>query len=191
MRGRAPCEVGPLCFDGFMTSLTIPVQMRFGDIDSYGHANNVIQLQYFEDARIRLSEMTLEGIPGAPDGVTFRDLVGDRLTVIGRQEVEYLQQLRYRTDPVEVEVWASHIGTSSYVLNYRLQEPGGETVYAAAQSTTVEIDASTGRPEAIGEEQRAFLEHYSGEPIAFRRRPADTDDSDDDGAAGADSAERR
>ena len=157
-----------------MSSLRIPVQMRFGDIDSYGHANNVIQLQYFEEARVRLSESTLEGVPGVPGGVTFRELVGQRLTVIGRQEVEYLAQLHYRISDIEVEVWASHIGTSSYVLNYRLQEPGGGTVFAIAQSTTVEIDARTGRPEAFGPEQRAFLEHYSQEPIAFRRRPCES-----------------
>lgn len=173
---------------GVMTTITIPVQMRFGDIDAYGHANNVIQLQYFEDARIRLSEMTLDDVPGVPAGTTFRQLVGRRLTVIGRQEVEYLAQLRYRTEDLEVEVWASHIGTSSYVLNYRLQEPGGGTVFAIAQSTTVEVDAQTGRPEAIGPEQRAFLEHHRAEPIAFRRRPSDELD-DDDGAADRPAAE--
>lgn len=166
---------------GGMSSLRIPVQMRFGDIDSYGHANNVIQLQYFEEARVRLSESTLEGVPGVPGGVTFRELVGQRLTVIGRQEVEYLAQLHYRISDIEVEVWASHIGTSSYVLNYRLQDAGGGTVYAIAQSTTVEIDARTGRPEAFGPEQRAFLEHYSQEPIAFRRRPAEEDSEDRSG----------
>lgn len=159
---------------GGMTTLRIPVQMRFGDIDSYGHANNVIQLQYFEEARVRLSESTLEGVPGVPGGVTFRELVGQRLTVIGRQEVEYLAQLHYRISDIEVEVWASHIGTSSYVLNYRLQDAGGGTVYAIAQSTTVEIDARTGRPEAFGPEQRAFLEHCSGDPIVFGRRPSET-----------------
>ncbi|WP_144791801.1 thioesterase family protein [Kocuria palustris] len=158
-----------------MNTLTIPIQMRFGDIDSFGHANNVMQLQYFEDARIRLGEMTLEDAPGVPAGTTYREMVGDRLTVIGRQEVEYLQQMNYRTDPVEVEVWASHISKSSYVLNYRLQEQGGGTVFAIAQSTTVEVDAETGRPEPLGDEQRAFLEHFSGEPTAFKRRPSGTE----------------
>lgn len=155
-----------------MASLRIPVQMRFGDIDSYGHINNVIQLQYFEDARIRLGETPVGDVTGAASGQSFRDLVGQRLTVIGRQEVEYVAQLHYRLDPIEVELWASHIGSSSYVLNYRLQEPCGATVYAIAQSTTVEIDATTGRPEPIDEPQRAFLERYRQAPVEFSRRPA-------------------
>lgn len=155
-----------------MASLRIPVQMRFGDIDSYGHINNVIQLQYFEDARIRLSETPVQDATGTASQSTFRDLVGQRLTVIGRQEVEYLAQLHYRLDPIEVEVWASHIGSSSYVLNYRLQEPDGGTLYAIAQSTTVEIDPTTGRPEPIDEQQRQFLEHFRQAPVVFSRRPS-------------------
>lgn len=156
-----------------MASLRIPVQMRFGDIDSYGHINNVIQLQYFEDARVRLSETPVQDVTGTASQRTYRDLVGQRLTVIGRQEVEYLAQLHYRLEPIEVEVWASHLGMSSYVLNYRLQEPDGTRLYTIAQSTTVEIDRTTGRPVPLDEQQRQFLEHVRQAPVVFSRRPAE------------------
>lgn len=161
-----------------MTSLAVPIQMRFADIDSYGHVNNVTQLQYLEDARVRLSATRAQGIEGVPDGVSLGDLSGTRLKVVGRQEVEYLAQLHYRLDPVTVEVWVSHIGATSYVLNYRLcdhpQEESGNdpTVYAIGQSTTVQIGRESGRPERLNEQQRAFLEHYSGDPVTFGRRPA-------------------
>lgn len=162
---------------GAMTSLTVPVHMRFGDIDSYGHANNVIQLQYLEDARVRLSETPIHGIDGVPDGTTFRQLTGARLTVVGRQEVEYTAQLHYRLQPVQVRIWVSNIGATSYVLNYHLQDQDGDqgqdggTIFAMAQSTTVQIGRESGRPERLSPEQIAFLNAYSGEPVHFRRRP--------------------
>lgn len=145
--------------------------MRFGDIDSYGHANNVVQLQYLEDARVRLSEMPIHGIDGIEDGLSFRKLTGTRLTVVGRQEVEYTAQLHYRLAPIQVRIWVSNIGASSYVLNYELQDHDDGTTFAVAQSTTVQIGRESGRPERLTEQQIAFLTAYSEEPVQFHRRP--------------------
>lgn len=154
-----------------MTSLSVPIHMRFSDIDSYGHANNVVQLQYLEDARVRLSEMPIHGLDGIPEGTSFRKLTGQRLTVVGRQEVEYTAQLHYRLEPIEVKIWVSNIGGSSYVLNYHLQDHDAGTIFAMAQSTTVQIGRESGRPEALSQEQITFLKAYSAQPVHFRRRP--------------------
>lgn len=157
-----------------MSSLLIPIQMRFGDIDSYGHVNNVTMLQYLEDARVRLMARPLpEGAAeGYPEDVSFRALVGDRLTVIGRQEVEYTQQLVYRHDPVFVRVWVSSVGGSSFVLDYAVQEEDGAQVYAVAQTAVVQIDRATGRPARLDERQRKLLEQWADAPTRFARRPA-------------------
>ena len=159
---------------GVMSSLLIPIQMRFGDIDSYGHVNNVTMLQYLEDARVRLTARPLPGnaVAGLPAGATFRGLVGDRLTVIGRQEAEYTQQLRYRSEPVFVRVWVSSVGGSSFVLDYAVQEEDGSQVYAVAQTVVVQIDRGSGRPVRLDEAQRAVLELWSDAPTRFARRPA-------------------
>jgi acyl-CoA thioester hydrolase len=152
-----------------MSSLLIPIQMRFGDIDSYGHVNNVTVLQYLEDARVRLMARPL---PEDAAAATFRSLVGDRQTVIGRQEIEYAEQLLYRPDPVFVRVWVSSVGGSSFVLDYAVQEEDGSRVYAVAQTTVVQIDRGTGRPVRLDEAQRDLLEQWSDAPTRFARRPA-------------------
>ena len=155
-------------------SVLIPVQMRFGDIDSYGHVNNVVMLQYLEDARVRLLAGPLPEGAGAdlPAGTTFRSLAGDRLTVIGRQEIEYREQLLYRPEPVSVRVWASTVGGSSFVLDYAIEEEDGSRTYAVAQTVVVQIDRATGRPVRLDQDQRTLLEHWSGAPVRFGRRPA-------------------
>ena len=157
-----------------MSSLLIPIQMRFGDIDSYGHVNNVTMLQYLEDARVRLMARPLPGgaAGGAPEGATFRTLLGDRMTVIGRQEVEYTEQLLYRAEPVFVRVWVSAVGGSSFVLDYAVQEEDGSRVYAVAQTVVVVIDRDSGRPVRLDDTQRSLLEQWSDAPTRFARRPA-------------------
>ena len=158
-----------------MSSLLIPIQMRFGDIDSYGHVNNVTMLQYLEDARVRLMGRPLpeSAVAGLPAGTTFRTLVGeDRQTVIGRQEIEYTEQLLYRSEPVHVRVWVSAVGGSSFVLDYAVQEEDGSRVYAVAQTVVVQIDRATGRPARLTELQRTLLGQWADEPTRFARRPA-------------------
>jgi len=157
-----------------MSSLLIPIQMRFGDIDSYGHVNNVTMLQYLEDARVLLTRRPVGpgDVPGLERETTFRDEVGERLTVIGRQEIEYVQQLLYRSEPVHVRVWASAVGGSSFVLDYAVQEEDGSRVYAVAQTVVVQIDRASGRPVRLTELQRALLERWADEPTRFARRPA-------------------
>jgi acyl-CoA thioester hydrolase len=157
-----------------MSSLLIPIQMRFGDIDSYGHVNNVTMLQYLEDARVRLMSRALsEGAAaGIPEGASFRSLLGERQTVIGRQEIEYTEQLLYRPEPVFVRVWVSSVGGSSFVLDYSVQEEDGSRVYAVAQTAVVQIDRGTGRPVRLDGTQRELLEQWSDAPTRFARRPA-------------------
>ncbi|MEO6529986.1 MAG: thioesterase family protein, partial [Specibacter sp.] len=50
------------------SGIQISQQIRFGDIDSYNHVNNVVFLQYLEDARVQLTYSEL------PEGGTFQDL---------------------------------------------------------------------------------------------------------------------
>lgn len=157
-----------------MSSLLIPIQMRFGDIDSYGHVNNVTLLQYLEDARVQLTRRPVPAgtVEGLAQETTFRAEVGDRLIVIGRQEVEYTEQLLYRDEPVHVRVWVSGVGGSSFVLDYAVQEEDGSRVYAVAQTVVVQVDRGTGRPSRLGATQRALLGHWSEAPTRFARRPA-------------------
>ena len=71
--------------------IQIPLQVRFGDIDSYGHVNNVTFLQYLEDARVQLIHTPLGDAAGAGAGPeqSFNDLISsDLFTLVGRHEID-------------------------------------------------------------------------------------------------------
>lgn len=168
----------------------IPLHMRFSDVDSYGHINNVIMVRYFEDARVRLTSLPLRphGRPGAngadsaggpaardgtgtadaPEGTdgttTLRETLDGALTVVVHQSVDYHRQLFFRTEPVHVRTWISRVGDSSFTIGYSLEEKDGAPVYASGESVMVLLDPDTGRTRKLTEQHKALLATLSDEP---------------------------
>lgn len=142
-------------------------QIRFGDIDSYNHVNNVVFLQYLEDARVQLTYTKL------PGGGTFQDLVGsDLFTLVARNEIEYLAPISFRPTPVYVNIWVTRIGGSSYDVGYTVTEADTSVIYAQATTSMVLVSRSTGRPARLTPAQREALEAWRGGPVPFKRGPS-------------------
>lgn len=123
--------------------------MRWSDLDSYRHVNNVAYLRYLEEARIDLI-WDPRGTLGAS---TLRDGV-----VVARHEIDYRRPLDYRPAGVQVEVWVESISTGNFVLAYEIRDQG--TVFARAKTVMVPFDLATQRPRRVGDEERAFLERF-------------------------------
>ncbi|MCU6480479.1 acyl-CoA thioesterase [Arthrobacter sp. A2-55] len=153
-------------------AIQISLQVRFGDIDAYNHVNNVVYLQYLEDARIRLIHTPL-GTPESP-GTSFNDLIGDGLfTLVSRNEIEYLAPIAFRTEPVFVNIWVTHVGGSSFDFGYTITDADTSVVFAQAATSMVLVSRTTGRPVRLTEAQRNALQTWRGGPVVFRRRPVD------------------
>lgn len=152
-----------------MARLEVPVQLRWGDLDAYQHVNNATMLQLLEEARIdafwrhpdepepRYPTAVLEAGPGAA-----------RSTLVAKQEIEYLAPLGYRRTPVVVEMWLGNLGGASIEVCYEIRDE--VQVYARAATTIVLVDATTGRPQRIGDAERAAWAPFVEDPIEFRRR---------------------
>ncbi|MFT4468674.1 acyl-CoA thioesterase [Arthrobacter sulfonylureivorans] len=149
-----------------------PIQLRFSDVDSYGHVNNVTYLEYLETARVLLHQLRpeLPAAAGGQSGATLRELGGtDNRTLVGRQEIEYRVPLDLRTEPVHVRVWVTRIGNSSFDLGYAVvDEDRTGTVHALGASTMVLAAAATGRPVPLPDGYRAALQLWAGPPVPFR-----------------------
>ncbi|WDF32049.1 thioesterase family protein [Arthrobacter agilis] len=145
---------------------TIPLSLRFGDEDSYGHVNNVRYFQFLEDARVHLMSR-----PAAQN--SFMDsLDPDHYTLVGRQEIEYRAPLNFSTRPAAVDLWTTAVGASSFELGYAVRdrvEVEGSTTAAFAAVTMVLVSRSTGRPVRLSEDQRGILHSWDGPAVPFRR----------------------
>lgn len=156
-----------------MPRITIPIHLRWGDLDAYGHVNNVTLLELLQEARVRA--FWIRGGSPAPDTAVIDANPGtDSLTLIARQEVEYLLPIPYLTEPITVEMWLTKLGGSSIEVAYEVRSPASapeheQVLYARAATVIVFIDAQSQRPRRLGDVERAAWQPYLGEPVAFRR----------------------
>jgi len=158
--------------------LNVPIRLRWSDLDAYGHVNNAEMLRLLEEARILAlwttdetdvdsgealgaSTAVLDGRPGA-----------DTLSLIARQEIEYLAPIAYLRQPLDIQLWVGAIGGASLELCYEVWSPAGAdpaTLYARAATTIVLVDAASGRPRRINDRERAAWSPYQEPKIEFHR----------------------
>jgi acyl-CoA thioester hydrolase len=122
-------------------------QLRFSDTDPMGHVNHARFLAYLEDARIAMLQSAGE-----------RESLWDRGIILAKLEIDYLRPIHLALDPIDVWVWVSHIGRSSFSLGYRIEQDG-ET---AARATTVIVayDYPSSSVRLLANGDRAALELY-------------------------------
>jgi len=120
--------------------------MRFRDIDGMGHVNNAVYLSYIELARTQFymhqaNKRTL-------DEIDF---------ILAHVEIDFESQAVWG-DEVQVAVWPSKIGTSSFTLSYEVQEKRTARILARAKSVLVSYDYEAKKPKPISEKFRELLQ---------------------------------
>jgi acyl-CoA thioester hydrolase len=141
------------------------VPLRWSDMDAYGHINNVQFLRLLEEARVLTFIDRLDGGSEAP-------VTG---LLVARSEIEYLEPMLYRVEPIAVDVWVSRIGAADLDMDYEVLDgpangDGPGQVYAHAETQLVAYDLATSRPRRISAPERARLETWLDEPVRWRRR---------------------
>ena len=124
------------------------VSVRWGDLDAYGHVNNVALVQLLEEARVSL--LVDLGWTGDTQGTGF---------YVVRHEVDYIAPVSYRVEPLVVEVWVDHIGRSSWTVAYDVLDSEGQPL-AHARSVLVAINLETGRPRRIEADMLEQLQQF-------------------------------
>ena len=156
--------------------LHVPTPLRWSDLDAYGHVNNARMLSLLEEARIQafwVSDDTAEHAVGASTAVIDASPGTRTLTLIARQEVEYLQPIPYHRTPLDIELWIGNLGGASLEVCYEVYSPDGvepRVLYTRASTTIVLTDAESGRPRRMTEQERTAWAPYLGDPVPFRRR---------------------
>lgn len=153
--------------------LHIPIQLRWGDLDAFNHVNNTSMLKLLEEARVRAFWRAAPGEDAPPTAVLDSGVGQAVLTLIARQEIEYLAPVPYQRRPLEVQMWFAKIGGSSLEVCYEvLNDPASDerVLYARSTAVIVLVEAETGRPTRVTPEMRAVWEPHVGESIVYNRR---------------------
>ncbi|OII22355.1 thioesterase family protein [Frigoribacterium sp. MCBA15_019] len=157
-----------------MTRLHVPTRVRWSDLDGYRHVNNASMLRLLEEARIdafwsadgaideRSSAAVLDGSPNA---IT--------MTLIARQELEYLIPIPYLRAPLDVQIWVGRLGGASLEVCYEVWSPEGvepRQLFTKAATTIVLVDSASNQPRRISDLERDAWSPFVEEPLVFRRR---------------------
>lgn len=129
--------------DGYR--FTLPMEVRFRDLDALGHVNNAVYLTYFESARMAYW-MHVNG---------RTDLSGMNM-ILARAEVDYRSQLGYG-DLLEIGVRCASIKRSSFVLEQAMVERRSGRLVAQARKVLVHYDYGEQRTKPLTEDQRQLL----------------------------------
>ena len=130
--------------------------LRWADMDSLGHVNNVTYVDYLQEARV---DMFAVHAP-ASGGEELAEGV-----VVVRNEVEFVAPLVFRFEPVRIETWITDIKAASFTMAYEVldeQPDGTRKVYARALSVLTPFVFSQERPRRLRPEERDVLERFLG-----------------------------
>jgi acyl-CoA thioester hydrolase len=128
--------------------------MRWADMDQLGHINNVVYVDYLQEARV---DMLRTHGPAARTG----DLAEG--VVVVRHEVTYVAPLHFGFRPVSIESWVTEIRAASFTIAYEIFHdlPDGERrVYVRAKTVLTPYVFATERPRRLTSVERETLETF-------------------------------
>ena len=157
-----------------MTRLHVPTRLRWSDLDAYGHVNNAAMLRLLEEARIDAFWAPGDGAPaGLTTAVLDARTDSGTMTLIARQELEYLLPIPYLRAPLDVQLWIGRLGGASLEVCYEVRSPvdaDDELLFTRATTTIVLVETASGRPRRISDAERDAWSPFVEEPLVFRRR---------------------
>ena len=127
--------------------------LRWADMDFLGHVNNVVYVDYLQEARV---DMLRTHGPAAQTGELAEGVV------VVRHEVHFRAPLAFRFRPVDIECWVTEIRAASFTLAYEIfhETDEGRRVYLQATTVLTPYVFSSERPRRLTAEEKTALETF-------------------------------
>ncbi len=126
----------------------MPAQLRFSDVDRFGHVNNSVYFSLFDMCKTRY----------------FNDVVGtdifDRMApVVVHIEANFISPV-YFPDEIVIDTSITKIGTKSFTLMQRAVNKRTDEVKCFCETVMVMMDTATNKSVEIDEEFRTKVSSY-------------------------------
>lgn len=128
--------------------------MRWADLDMLGHVNNVVYVDYLQEARVDMLRTHARSpqTQGLAEGV-----------VVVSHQVTYVAPLLFDFTPVYVESWVTDIRAASFTMAYEIfrdRPDGTRKVFVRATTVLAPYVFTTESPRRLRPEEKANLEPY-------------------------------
>jgi acyl-CoA thioester hydrolase len=151
VRGRRYDYIKTLAMESSIYKFEIEVTAN--DLDRNGHVNNVVYIQWMQDAAIAHARVS---------GCTKASQTVGATWVVRTHHIEYLSPL-FAGDKVTVFTWPANFQRVRSTRKYKFVRRNDGAVVARAETDWVFVNVKTGKPQSIPEEVKKTLPVVSEE----------------------------
>lgn len=130
---------------------TLPIQIRFNDIDALGHINNNVYLSYFDLGKVTYFENLKSSYVSWTDGVI----------VVARIEMDFIEPVFYK-ESIAVDSKIVKVGTKSAVFLQQIRNTLTNVVKCRCTSVVVTYNPTTNQSMAIPDIWRRGISEFEG-----------------------------
>tara|TARA_Y100000746_G_C15090966_1_gene280186 strand:- start:55 stop:492 length:438 start_codon:yes stop_codon:yes gene_type:complete len=141
---------------GDSKSIITKIPVLWGDMDGFGHVNNIIYLKWCETSRIELFRSIWNYKIGNMEEVLERGGIGP---ILANFNMDYKYPVKY-PDEIKIETYLTHIGNSSMGIGHELFSQNNDKLVAKANSVVVMLNYISNDKVIIGDKDREILSQY-------------------------------
>jgi acyl-CoA thioester hydrolase len=129
------------------------IEVTEKDVDRNGHVNNVVYIQWMQDAAVAHARAS---------GCTKESIAVGASWVVRTHHIEYLSPA-FEGDKITLFTWPSNFQRVRSLRKYKFVRDKDQAVIASAETEWVFVNAKTGRPQSIPDEVKNTLPAVSKE----------------------------
>ncbi len=137
---------------------TLPIQLRFNDVDKFGHVNNTVYFSFYDLGKTEYFASVCPGVDWEKDGI-----------VVVHIEANFVSQI-FGSDNVAVQTAVTEIGTKSFHLMQRVIDTKTEEVKCVCTSIMVFFDLEKHESKPLGEEHIEAICAYEGRDLRKKKK---------------------
>jgi acyl-CoA thioester hydrolase len=130
------------------------IEVRFADVDAFGHVNNAKYLTYFEQARVKyFNDIVDWTYDWSKEGI-----------ILAKADIDFIKPIHFRDDIV-VFTRCSRLGNKSFDLQYQLMsyKDGGEILMSDCTTVMVAFDYVNKKSIGLPDKWKQVIRKFEGD----------------------------
>ena len=132
---------------------TMPVQIRFSDVDQFGHVNNSVYFSLYDLAKTDYLKKVIADTE-----------LDTKVVVVANINANFFAPIFF-SDQIQIETTTIQLGNSSFTLLQRAVSLDGGYVKCECRTVMVLYDMATKEPMPISDEYRKAICDYEGKML--------------------------
>lgn len=136
---------------------TLPIQLRFNDVDKFGHVNNTVYFSFYDLGKTEYFSYVCPNVDWEKVGI-----------VVVHIDANFLAQI-FASDHIAVQTAVTELGTKSFHLVQRVIDTETNAIKCICNSVMVTYDLEKHESQALTEEWVEAICNYEGRDLRKKK----------------------